>query len=70
MTVMEINIKDEDITSHAKKDAKKEEPKKEIYIKHLKGLIANISEIEEELLNLIKIKISIGTDIHKKKKQK
>jgi dynamin 1-like protein len=30
MTVMEINIKDEDITSHAKKEDKKEEPKKEV----------------------------------------
>ena len=40
---------------------------KEIYINHLKELIANILEIEEELLNLIKIKINIEIDILQKK---
>ena len=43
------------------------EDQKEIYINHLKELIANILEIEEELLNLIKIKISIEIDILQKK---
>jgi hypothetical protein len=40
---------------------------KEIYINHSKELIANILEIEEELLNLIKIKINIEIDILQKK---
>jgi len=43
------------------------EDQKEIYINHLKELIANILEIEEELLNLIKIKINIEIDNLQKK---
>ena len=42
---------------------------KEIYINHLKELIVNILEIEEELFNLIKSKINIWAIIQKKKKK-